>query len=115
MLRETSLIRIKVQELFLPGHWRTALGLVGAIKFPLIEALNEVDIERIESAVLRISQGSIEKLQSAIDLAELDWRDVLVAAEFANDLSAHKAWLMERSDASQRMEYKFEPKGSKHE
>jgi hypothetical protein len=31
-------------------------------------------------------------LQKAIDLAKIDWRDVLVAADFASDLTAHTSW-----------------------
>jgi len=31
-------------------------------------------------------------LSSAIDLANLDWRDLLVEAGFANDARAHFGW-----------------------
>ena len=49
-------------------------------------------IERIRFAVLKLSCGDLNALGRAIDLAKLDWRDALVAADFANDLNAHKSW-----------------------
>jgi hypothetical protein len=36
--------------------------------------------------------GDIEKLECAITLAQKNWRDLLVAAGFANDPIAHKTW-----------------------
>lgn len=38
-------------------------------------------IERIRFAVLKLSRGDLNALGRAIDLAKLDWRDVLVAAD----------------------------------
>ena len=48
--------------------------------------------ERIRFAVLKLSEGDIDKLQAAIVGATIDWRDTLVAAGFASDGSAHLAW-----------------------
>jgi len=36
--------------------------------------------ERLETAVLILAQGDVEKLLSALDLLRIDWRDLLVAA-----------------------------------
>jgi hypothetical protein len=41
---------------------------------------------------LKLSNGNFEKLRQAVDLAKIDWRDLLVAAGFANDVEAHKKW-----------------------
>jgi hypothetical protein len=41
---------------------------------------------------LKLSGGALNALQRPIDLAKIDWRDVLVAAGFGSDLSAHKSW-----------------------
>jgi hypothetical protein len=49
-------------------------------------------LERIRFAVLKLSGGSVDRLQRAIDLANIDWRDVLVAADFDNDLTMHTSW-----------------------
>jgi len=60
---------------------------------PLIEKQGVEGIERIRCAVLRLSEGSMEKLHRAIEIAKFDWRDVLVASGFANDLTSHLVWL----------------------
>ena len=49
-------------------------------------------VERIHCAALKLSDGRIDKLYDAIALAQTDWRDLLVAAGFAEDPDAHKAW-----------------------
>lgn len=50
-------------------------------------------IERIGAAILRQSDGSISKLEAAIELAQHDWRDLLMVAGFGYDLAAHEVWL----------------------
>jgi hypothetical protein len=50
-------------------------------------------LERIRYAALKLSDGSLAKLAEAIALAQLDWRDALVASEFADDTEAHTHWL----------------------
>jgi hypothetical protein len=49
-------------------------------------------IERIAAAALKKSEGSLEKLEAAMELAARDWRDLLMAAGFGYDVSAHEAW-----------------------
>jgi hypothetical protein len=48
--------------------------------------------ERIRFAAIRFSGGRLPRLREAIDLAALDWRDLLVAAGFAEDTTAHTSW-----------------------
>lgn len=48
--------------------------------------------ERICFAVLKLRQGQLPQLQRAISLSKQDWRDALVAADFANDVKAHLSW-----------------------
>lgn len=48
--------------------------------------------DRVVIAALRCSQGSIDELLSAVQQANRDWRDLLVAAEFAVDIRAHQYW-----------------------
>lgn len=50
-------------------------------------------LERIRSAAIRVSGGTVGGLREAIALAQLDWRDLLVATSFADDVSAHLRWL----------------------
>lgn len=49
-------------------------------------------IERIQCAALKLSEGRMDKLYDAISLAQTDWRDLLVAAGFAEDTEAHRKW-----------------------
>jgi hypothetical protein len=59
---------------------------------PFLNNLDEYRLERFRFAALKLSEGKIPKLKTAIELAKLDWRDLLVAAEFAEDVEAHKYW-----------------------
>lgn len=50
-------------------------------------------LDRPRIAALRLSGGRIAALYDAIALAQEDWRDLLVEAEFANDVTAHERWM----------------------
>ncbi len=52
-------------------------------------------MERLRFATLKLSEGKIEKLRTALDLAKKDWRDLLVAAGFGHRLDAHRHWAEE--------------------
>ena len=47
-------------------------------------------LERVSDALLKASHGNTDKLAKLIKLG--DWRDILVAAGFANSTSVHKDW-----------------------
>jgi hypothetical protein len=49
---------------------------------------------RLQCAVLKLSDGKLDKLQEAIDLAKIDFRDVLMAADFG--YSEHETWWPEK-------------------
>ena len=59
---------------------------------PLSSPADPASLERIRFAVLKVSGGDLTGLQQAITLAKTDWRDVLVAAGFASDLTSHTLW-----------------------
>lgn len=59
---------------------------------PFCKEDDEHKMERIRFAALKLSQGDLQKLLRAIELAQRDWRDVLVAADFGNQLDAHVVW-----------------------
>ena len=59
---------------------------------PLVNSPSPASLERIRFAVLRLSRGNLRELKLACDAAGRDWRDVLVAADFANDANAHLRW-----------------------
>jgi hypothetical protein len=50
-------------------------------------------IERIQLAVLKLSNGKVDKFLAAAELAQLDWRDALVSAGFGDDPKAHLKWV----------------------
>jgi hypothetical protein len=54
---------------------------------------NEFAFERFRFAALKVSNGDIEILKKAIDLAKNDYRDLLTAAGFAWDTTKHERWL----------------------
>ena len=47
---------------------------------PFCENRDQYGMERIRFAVLKLSKGNLGKLVEAIELAQIDWRDLLVAA-----------------------------------
>lgn len=49
-------------------------------------------LERIQCAALKTSNGDLERLREAARLAQTDWRDLLVAAGFEQDLKSHERW-----------------------
>lgn len=49
-------------------------------------------IDRVQLAAIRGSEWSFERITKSVTLARLDWRDLLVAKGFANDLGAHRHW-----------------------
>jgi len=63
---------------------------------PFMAAATAESIERVRFAVLKMSGGELSELRRALSLANTDWRDILVAAHFADDLLAHVAWFDER-------------------
>lgn len=59
---------------------------------PLMQNSDAIQLERIRYAALKLSQGELDALRQAVQLAQTDWRDALVSAEFATNLTAHKDW-----------------------
>lgn len=65
---------------------------------PFCDKYDEYQMERIRFAVLKLSQGNINKLLRAIDEARMDWRDLFMAAGFGYDVNAHQTWAKEIVD-----------------
>ena len=84
-----------VEKLFEPGDQTEAVRrLVEECgnNLPFCKDNDEYKMERIRFAALRVSIGYLNDLQTAIDLAKSDWRDLLVWARFAESLTAHQEW-----------------------
>jgi hypothetical protein len=45
-----------------------------------------------------LAVARLDGLRKAVELAQADWRDLLVAADFASDPQAHLQWLPRRFD-----------------
>ena len=60
---------------------------------PFCEKSDSTQMERIRFAALKLSAGNLDALRQAIDLAKIDWRDLLMSAGFGSDIHAHKKWL----------------------
>ena len=89
-----------VERLFHPQHRSAVVATLEAdcgAELPFMSEATAESLERIRFAVLKLSEGSTTMLGEAIALAKVDWRDVLVAAEFASSLQAHATWFRERS------------------
>lgn len=51
------------------------------------------DHERVRFATIKLSGGDVKELARHVERANVDWRDVLVAAGFGCSTSAHRDWL----------------------
>jgi len=60
---------------------------------PSCENHSPRELERLRFAALKLSGGNLNRLRQAVRLAKEDWRDLLVAADFANNLKAHRDWI----------------------
>jgi hypothetical protein len=54
--------------------------------------LDSAAMDRFRFAALKLSGGDWKKLQAAVQLAQQDWRDLLMAAGFGHDPEAHRTW-----------------------
>ena len=94
----TPFTKSRLQQTFAQEHWAAVAEMLDcecAGNLPLIERQGVNGIERVQCAVLKIGSGSLQRLRQAIKQAQVDWRDVLVAAGFANDPTVHLEWVPE--------------------
>jgi hypothetical protein len=97
MVALTPMTSSLVTRLFASNEVQTVQELLErecAENLPLIHAPSPERLERIRFAVLKASQGDPGRLPDMISLAQQDWRDVLVAADFAESENAHHEWAM---------------------
>ena len=48
--------------------------------------------ERVQCAVLKLSEGDVDKLNVAIELYKENWKQLLHKADFGLDENAHRIW-----------------------
>lgn len=51
---------------------------------------------RLQSAIIKCADGNIQKFDSYVNLAIIDWRDVLMNAGFGFDINKHNHWIKEK-------------------
>jgi hypothetical protein len=49
-------------------------------------------VDRVRIGAIKMSDGDMAKLRQAVEVAKVDFRDLLVAAGFGNDARAHRRW-----------------------
>jgi hypothetical protein len=59
---------------------------------PFLDKLDEQGLERFRFAALKLSRGKLNLLRDAVELAKVDWRDLLMAAGFGHDTQVHQHW-----------------------
>ncbi len=87
--------RVVVGKLFSPENQSDAESFLVhecANNLPFCEDCTPEKMERVRFAALKVSGGSLERLCDAIELAQTDWRDLLVGSGFADDVLAHEEW-----------------------
>src|SRR5262249_14951926 len=101
MVQLSNRTRARLLELFQPSDVELADSLLVeecGDNLPLMTGANAEQLERIRFAAIRLSEGRLDDLRKAVTLAQLDWRDLLVAADFADDPQAHLQWQPRRFD-----------------
>ena len=63
---------------------------------PLVHRADPISLERLRYAALKLSGGRLDALREAVELARIDWRDLLMGAGFGYDVHAHEKWIPER-------------------
>jgi len=89
----------RVRILFDVDDYKEVVGLLEtecSANLPSLDPLSAQLLERCRFAALKISGGDVGKLREALELANTDWRDLLVAADFAESTTAHLDWEPER-------------------
>lgn len=70
---------------------RAALERDVAEEIPGCAGQSPEEMERIRFAVLKLAAEG-RPLAECVELARVDWRDLFVAAGFAEDVRAHEVW-----------------------
>jgi hypothetical protein len=61
-------------------------------KLPGCDDWSQENLERVWISVLKLSNGNVNKLLNAIELANTDYRDLFMSAGFGYDSQAHRLW-----------------------
>lgn len=79
----TDRIRAAVEQDYSGHDARVARAMLGRLEAELSMWREISEGDRVERAALTYAHGDLDRLQSAVDLALRDWRDLLVAVRMA--------------------------------
>jgi hypothetical protein len=85
----------RVEILFAPADRDAAKALLYercGNNLPFQQKADQYQLERFRFAALKYSDGDFSRLEQAVELAQVDWRDLLMAVGFAVDIYAHRKW-----------------------
>ncbi len=68
------------------------LEIEAAENIPFHNNSKSADMDRIRFSILKVIATNVDSEENAFDLAKTDWRDLFVAAGFADDANEHKNW-----------------------
>ena len=97
----SALVIAKVEELFPAPTSNDVIYLLmeECGKSTLYRKMDWSDLsERVQCAVLKLSDGDVGKLKAAIILYKENWKQLLHEANFGSDETAHQVWA--KSDAA---------------
>jgi len=95
MLKLSSRAELLLEKVFLDESIAEAKALIESecgTNIPGCGHFSSDEMDRIRFSVVKLSEGNMDKLYDAIDLAQTDWRDLLMAAGFGEDIDAHNKW-----------------------
>ncbi len=84
----------RLETLFAPGDRESAKALLYGQcgnNLPYLAERSMDETERLRFAALKVSDGKLPLLESAVKLAQIDFRDLLMAADFG-EVDAHRKW-----------------------
>ena len=84
-----------IRELFPPEHCAAVAHILETEcgnNLPFLEHADANMLERYQLAALKLSRGTLEGLREAVDLAKVDWRDLLVAADSLDSPASPSGW-----------------------
>jgi hypothetical protein len=88
----------RVELLFRPEDQVEVTGLLDlecGYNLPGCDRATENDVERVRFAALKLSDGNLSRLRRAVNLGQVDFRDLLMEAGFA-EIAALEKWLPEK-------------------
>jgi hypothetical protein len=83
--RVSDVVRAEVADRFGATDAPQVLSALEATALPLLEGADRDRARaRVHLATIKLADGDVARFQQALALAQIDWRDVLVAAGLAN-------------------------------